>query len=61
MIIRVKVNDLPVGKANPETIFDKHVAFFFLRESGLASGLAALGMTVRLDKGGFIVDELDSL
>jgi hypothetical protein len=61
MIIRIEIDDLPVGKANPEAVLNKHVAFFFLAESGLSAGFAALGMAVGLDKRGFVVDELHSL
>jgi len=59
MVIRVEVNDFSVRKADSEAIFDKHVAFFLFPESGLATGPAALGMAVGLDKRGFIIDELD--
>lgn len=61
MVIRVEVDDFPIGKSDPEAIFDKHVTFFFFGESGFASGLATLGMTVGLEERGFIVDELNSL
>ncbi len=60
MCIGVEINDLPIGKADPKTVFNKHVAFFFLGESRLAAGFATLGMTVGVDERGLIVDELNS-
>ena len=60
MCIGVEINDLPIGKADPKAVFDKHVAFFFFAESGLAAGFATLGVTVGLDERGLVVDELNS-
>lgn len=35
--IRVEVNDLSIGKADPESLFDEHVALLFFGKRGLAA------------------------
>jgi hypothetical protein len=46
--VGVKVNHFTISKANPETLFDKHVAVFFLCEGRLpATAIFGAGLLLK--------------